>query len=79
MYSINQIKHIIEMSQIENEERICRNCGCDCTEMGGWYHELGEYGLGDEYHCVDCHDELYTEEEWLELCEEDSDEYYYTE
>jgi len=57
-----------------DDERICRNCGRDCTELGGWYHELG-----DEYHCDDCHSLLYSDEEWAELCEEDSDEFYWTE
>ena len=61
----------------ENDERICRNCGRNCTELGGWYHGLGEYG--DEYHCDDCHGELYAEAEWADLCEENSDEFYWTE
>lgn len=64
----------------EVEERVCRNCGRNCTELGGWYHELGNYGLGDEYHCADCHDELYPDlDEWAELCEFDEDEFYWSE
>lgn len=72
-------KLLISRSDGKNDERPCRNCGCNCTELGGWYHELGEYGV-DEYHCSECHSELYPDDEvWAELCEEDSDEFYWTE
>lgn len=60
-----------------DEERVCRNCGKDCTRLGGWYHELDE--RGDTYHCDFCHSKLYTVEEWANLCEENPDEYYWTE
>jgi hypothetical protein len=71
--------NLVRIDGFDDDGRICRNCGRNCTELGGWYHELGESGLGDEYHCIDCHDELYTKKEWEKLCEEDFDEFYYTE
>ena len=69
--------NLVRIDGMDDDERPCRNCGCDCTELGGWYHESGEWI--DEYHCDNCHSLLYTDEEWAELCEEDDSEFYWTE
>ena len=71
-----------------NKKVLCRNCQCELS-IGQEVYVDGFDAKGDNlYHCIDCHDKLYTTKEWESLCIlepnddseelEISDNYYFT-
>ena len=56
----------------------CRNCGHEFELYEELYFDGGNDSEHNEYHCIECHNILYSEDEWIELNEEDNDNYYFT-
>jgi hypothetical protein len=56
----------------------CRNCGHEFKLYEELYVDGGTDTEQMEYHCIECHNILYTEDKWIDLNNEDEDNYYFT-
>lgn len=57
-----------------NKKALCRNCQCELS-IGQEVYVDGFDAKGDNlYHCIDCHDLLYSSQRWYDLSVDGFDE-----